>query len=133
MSNFYFGVAARIMMAVMVYATEEIAKVDEEFQNIIKGENLIIQWTVGDGKQVVYSKIESGKFSGVRDQKHPNPDITLSIKDPKIAVNVLKGGIETFQKEFDAGNLIVSGDESKIDKLKPILEIFGKYLSDLRE
>ena len=133
MSNFYYKVAARIMMAIMAYATEEIAKVDSDFQNLIKNENLIIQWIVEKNGPSSYFKIENGQFNAFRDQKYPNPDIKISINEPKIAIKVLRGSPEILQEQVDAGNVTVSGEDSKIKKLRPILEIIRKYLSDLRE
>lgn len=121
------------MMAIMSYATEEIAKIDSDFQNLIKEENLIVQWEVDKGGPASYFKIENGKFNAIRDQKHPNPDITIIIKDGKTAVKVLRGSPEILQEQVDVGNVIVSGDDKKIEQLRPILEIIRKYLKDLRE
>ncbi|MFX1449496.1 MAG: alkyl sulfatase C-terminal domain-containing protein [Promethearchaeota archaeon] len=133
MSGFYYKVAARIMMAIMAYATEEIAKVDSDFQNLIKNENLIVQWEVDKGGPTSYFEIKNGKFNAIRDQKHTNPDITILIKDGKTAIKVLRGSPEILQEEVDKGNVTVTGDENKIEQLRPILEIIRIYLKDLRE
>ncbi|MHA1378416.1 MAG: alkyl sulfatase C-terminal domain-containing protein [Candidatus Helarchaeota archaeon] len=133
MSNFYYGVAARIMMAIMAYATEEISKIDSKFKDLIRDEKLVVQWTVEQGGQCAYYRIENGEFIAKRDQKHPNPDIIISIKDPKLAVKILRGSEELLQKEVDAGNVTVTGEESKIEHLRPILTIISDYLKDLRD
>ncbi|MHA1300397.1 MAG: hypothetical protein ACTSO9_13340 [Candidatus Helarchaeota archaeon] len=133
MSNYYYGVATRIMMAIMAYATEEISKIDDDFKELIKDEKLIVQWYVEKGGQSAYYKIENGQFKAIRDEKHPNPDITISIKDPKLAVKILRGSEEILQGEVEAGNVIVIGEESKIEHLRPILKIISSYLKDLRD
>jgi len=133
MSNYYYGVATRIMMAIMAYATEEISKIDDDFKELIKDEKLIFQWYVEKGGQSAYYKIENGQFKAIRDEKHPNPDITISIKDPKLAVKILRGSEEILQSEVEAGNVIVIGEESKIEHLRPILKIISSYLKDLRD
>lgn len=133
MSNFYYKVAARIMMAIMTYSTNEIAKVDSEFHELIKDENLVVQWVIEGGGPGSYYDISDGKFIAYRDKIHPNPDITLSIKDAKTAVKVLRGSPEILQEEVDAGNVTVEGEQGKIEKLRPILDIIRNYLKDLRE
>ena len=133
MSTFYYKVAARIMMAIMAYATEQIAKVDSDFQNLIKKDNLIVQWTVEKSGLNSYFKIKNGQFNAFRDQEHPKPDIKISINEPKIAVKVLRGSPEILQEQMDAGNVTVNGEDSKIKQFGPVLEIIRKYLSDLRE
>ena len=133
MSGFYYKVAARIMMAIMSYATEEIAKIDSEFQNLIKNENLVVQWEVDKGGPTSYFKIENGKFNAIRDQKYANPDINILIKDGKTAVRVLRGSPEILEEEVDKGNVTVTGNEDKIEELRPILEIIRNYLKDLRD
>ncbi|NVM05108.1 MAG: hypothetical protein HWN67_22495 [Candidatus Helarchaeota archaeon] len=133
MSGFYYKVATRIMMAIMSYATEEIAKVDSDFQNLIKNENLIVQWAVNKDGPASYFKIENGKFNAIRDQRHPKPDIMILIKDGKTAIKVLRGSPGILQEQVDAGNVTVSGDDEKIEQLRPILEIIRTYLKDLRE
>ena len=133
MSSYYYGVATRIMMAILSYGTTQISKVDPKFKEIIKNENLVIQWEVKKGGQCSYFNIENGKFHAVRDQKHDKPDIIIAMKDPKIAVNILKGTEEILQKEVEAGNVEVIGDPNKVEQLRPILGIISSYLGGLRD
>ena len=133
MSNFYYRVASRIMMAIMSYATNEIAKVDTDFQDFIKNEELVVQWVIEKGGPGAYYDIKNGKFTAVRDQIHPKPNITISIKDGKTAIKVLRGSPEILQQEVDAGNVNVIGDEKKVQEMRPLLKIIQKYLEDLRD
>lgn len=132
LSDFYYDLSARIMLATLLFVTEEIAKVDTNFQNLIKNESLIVQWTIEEGPSS-YFEIDNGKITCIRDQKHPQPDIIISINNSKTAVKVLKGSLKTIKEENEAGNVLISGEESKIEEFNPILEKIEEYLISLRE
>ncbi len=120
------------MMATLLHATEEITKFDTGFQNLVKNEDLILQWKVKNDGPYGYFKFKNGEFEGIRDKEHPQPDIEIVISDSKTAVEVLKGSLEIFEREKNAGNIIIKGNESKIEQLMPILEMISKYMKDLR-
>jgi len=120
-------------MSTLSFATEEIAKNDLKFQDLIKNKNLIVQWTVGNDGPNFFFKIENGNFRCIKNQIHPNPDIKISINNLMSAIKVLDGNLENIKREVETRNMTITGSDSNIEKFYSILGQIQKYMGDLRD
>ncbi|MHA1384559.1 MAG: hypothetical protein ACTSR3_12455 [Candidatus Helarchaeota archaeon] len=120
------------MMATLLFAIEEIVKLDPTFKNLIKNKDLIIQWVIEEGGPSFFFKIKDERFESRQDQNHPNPDIKIIIHNLKSAMKILNGSSYTIREEIKAENADIIGSDEKTKQFFPILDHIQNYMIDLR-
>ena len=97
-------VAVRILMHMINFATQEILKMDEDFQNKIKDLDAIIVWKVGNDISF-YTSIKGGSIGFDEGEPASEADIAIEIVDAGAALELLAAG------EVNIGSL---GKKAKI-------------------
>lgn len=92
---------AKMMFYIMLKSLDEIAKVDEEFQEDLEGFEAKIQWKISHFKG--YQIFEAGNYSFLIDGEIEDPDVTMKIEDADFAKKFFRG-------EVDGTSAYVSGD-----------------------
>ena len=120
-------ISVKVLGSMIGYATEELAKFDEEFKSKLKGINEVTQWKIGDDI-AFYSEIKDGNiksFEGIAS----NPTITFEIEDVSKALKLLTGSINVTDI---AKEMKISGEASLIQKLSFIMETVAEYMEGIR-
>ncbi|MHA1526069.1 MAG: SCP2 sterol-binding domain-containing protein, partial [Promethearchaeota archaeon] len=91
----------KMMFYIMAKGFEEIAKVDEEFQEDLEDIDGIVQWNIGDIR--AYLKFDEGKYSFEMDKEADDPDVTMILEDIDFAGRFFCG-------EEDGTSAYMSGD-----------------------
>ncbi|MGQ4873104.1 MAG: hypothetical protein ACP6IY_03425 [Promethearchaeia archaeon] len=119
-------ICIKVMMKVITYAANEIAKFNEDYRKKLEGLSDIIEWKVGKDLNF-YTEIKDGKISSGEGIKQ-NPTLTFEINDLDLALKLLTGR-ENFENLGEKAKII--GDEKKREKFSFILDTIKEYLGDL--
>ncbi len=119
----------KLMFYIMAKGYEEIAKVDEEFQEDLEDIDGIVQWNIGNIR--AYLKFEEGKYSFVMDEEADDPDVTMILEDIDFARKFFSGE-EDATAAYMSGDLKIEGNLQLTMTIGSLAEYLGDYLKFLR-
>ncbi len=120
----------KMMMYIMVKSLEEIAKVDEDFQEELEDfDDATIQWNVGNIR--VYITIKDGKYSFEMDAEAEDPEVTMIIEDLDIAKQFFSGELDG-TSAYMSGDLKIEGDLQLTMAYGALAEFITDYLEPIR-
>lgn len=123
-------VSVRILGAMIGYATEQLAKIDEEFKGKLKGINEVIQWKIGDDI-AYYTEIKDQTVKAC-DGTASNATMTFEVPNVSDALGLFtQSGDTDITKIISAGKLKITGDAAKVQQLGFILETVGQYMEGM--
>ncbi len=114
---------------IMAKAFEEIAKVDEEFQEDLEDIEGVIQWNIGNIR--AYLSFEEGKYSFVMDEEAKDPDATMILEDIDFARQFFSGEVDG-TSAYMSGDLKIEGNLQLTMTYGSLAEYLGDYLALLR-
>lgn len=114
---------------IMAKAFEEIAKVDEEFQEDLEDIEGVIQWNIGNFR--AYLSFEEGKYSFVMDEEAKDPDVTMILEDIDFARQFFSGEVDG-TSAYMSGDLKIEGNLQLTMTYGSLAEYLGDYLALLR-
>ena len=114
---------------IMVKALEEIAKVDEEFQEDLEDIEGIIQWNIGNIR--AYLTFEEGKYSFTMDAEAEDPDVTMILEDIEFARQFFSGEVDG-TSAYMSGDLKIEGNLQLTMTYGSLAEYLTDYLALLR-
>ena len=120
----------KIMFYIMLKSLDEIAKVDEELQDDLEDFEAKIQWKIGNFTG--YQVFKDGKYSGVIDAEIEDPDVTLTIRDLKIAREFFSGELDG-TAAYMSGDLQIEGNLQLTMTYNSLAEYIRDYLEPLLE
>jgi hypothetical protein len=118
-------VCVKVLGSMITYATNQIAKIDEEFGEKLKQLNEVTQWKIGDDI-AYYTELRNGvitEFEGISD----SPTLTFEITDVSKALEMLTGRIDM----GTLGTIIKVSDPAKAMELAFVTQTVAKYLQGL--
>lgn len=119
----------KMIFYIMVKSLEEIAKVDEEFQEDLEDLEGTIQWKIGNIR--AYQVIEDGKYSFVMDAEAEDPDVTMIIEDIDFARQFFSGEVDG-TSAYMSGDLKIEGDLQLTMSYGSLAEYIQDYLEPIR-
>ena len=119
----------KLMFYIMAKGYEEIAKVDEEFQEDLEDIDGIVQWNIGNIR--AYLKFEEGKYSFVMDEEADDPDVTMILEDIEFARQFFSGEVDG-TSAYMSGDLKIEGNLQLTMTYGSLAEYLGDYLKFLR-
>jgi len=119
----------KMMFYIMVKSLEEIAKVDEEFQEDLEDLEGTIQWKIGNIR--AYLVIEDGKYSFVMDAEAEDPDVTMILEDIDFARQFFSGEVDG-TSAYMSGDLKIEGDLQLTMSYGSLAEYITDYLEPIR-
>ncbi len=123
-------VCVQVLGAMIGYATEQLAIIDEEFKGKLKGISEVIQWKIGDDI-AYYTEIKDQTIKA-SDGTASNPTITFEVPDVSDALALFtQRGDTDITKIISAGKLKINGDAATVQKLGFILETVGEYMQGM--
>lgn len=114
----------KIMSGMMTYAIGQVAQMDEDYANKLKGLNEVIQYKIGDDVEY-YTVIKDGNvegFDGVAD----SPTLVNEIP--------LDDAVKMFSGQADMASLVSKmkiSDANKAAELAFIMEKVGEYMEGM--
>ena len=119
----------KMMFYIMAKGFEEIAKIDEEFQEDLEDIEGIVQWNIGNIR--AYLKFDEGKYSFVMDAEADDPDVTMILEDIDFAGRFFSGE-EDGTAAYMSGDLQIEGNLQLTMTYGSLAEYLGDYLKFLR-
>ena len=119
----------KMMFYIMAKGFEEIAKVDEEFQEDLEDIEGIVQWNIGNIR--AYLKFDEGKYSFEMDAEADDPDVTMILEDIEFARRFFSGE-EDGTSAYMSGDLKIEGNLQLTMTYGSLAEYLGDYLKFLR-
>ena len=119
----------KMMFYIMVKSLEEIAKVDEEFQEDMEDIEGIIQWKIGNIR--AYQKFEEGKYSFVMDAEAEDPEVTMILEDIEFAQKFFNGEVDG-TSAYMSGDLKIEGDLQLTMAYGSLADYITDYLEPMR-
>lgn len=119
----------KMMFYIMAKGFEEIAKIDEEFQEDLEDIEGIVQWNIGNIR--AYLKFDEGKYSFVMDAEADDPDVTMILEDIDFAQRFFSGE-EDGTSAYMSGDLKIEGNLQLTMTYGSLAEYLGDYLKFLR-
>ncbi len=119
----------KMMFYIMAKGFEEIAKVDEEFQEDLEDIDGIVQWNIGNIR--AYLKFDEGKYSFEMDAEADDPDVTMILEDIDFAGRFFSGE-EDATAAYMSGDLKIEGNLQLTMTYGSLAEYLGDYLKFLR-
>ena len=119
----------KMMFYIMAKGFEEIAKVDEEFQEDLEDIEGIIQWNIGNIR--AYLTFEEGKYSFTMDAEAEDPDVTMILEDIEFARQFFSGEVDG-TSAYMSGDLKIEGNLQLTMTYGSLAEYLGDYLALLR-
>lgn len=119
----------KMMFYIMAKGFEEIAKVDEEFQEDLEDIEGIVQWNIGNIR--AYLKFEEGKYTFVMDEEADDPDVTMILEDIEFARQFFNGEVDG-TSAYMSGDLKIEGNLQLTMTYGSLAEYLGDYLTFLR-
>jgi len=113
----------------MAKAFEEIAKVNEDFQEDLEDIEGTIQWNIGNIR--AYLSFEEGKYSFVMDEEAEDPDVTMILEDIDFAQRFFSGE-EDGTSAYMSGDLKIEGNLQLTMTYGSLAEYLQDYLALLR-
>ena len=113
----------------MVKSLEEIAKVDEDFQEDLEDLEGTIQWKIGNIR--AYQVIEDGKYSFVMDAEAEDPDVTMILEDIDFARQFFSGEVDG-TSAYMSGDLKIEGDLQLTMSYGSLADYITDYLEPIR-
>ena len=119
----------KMMFYIMVKSLEEIAKVDEDFQEDLEDLEGTIQWKIGNIR--AYQVIEDGKYSFVMDGEADDPDVTMILEDIDFARQFFSGEVDG-TSAYMSGDLKIEGDLQMTMSYGSLADYITDYLEPIR-
>ncbi len=119
----------KMMFYIMAKGFEEIAKIDEEFQEDLEDIEGIVQWNIGNIR--AYLKFDEGKYSFVMDAEAEDPDVTMILEDIEFAQRFFSGE-EDGTSAYMSGDLKIEGNLQLTMTYGSLAEYLGDYLKFLK-
>ena len=119
----------KMMFYIMAKGFEEIAKVDEEFQEDLEDIEGIIQWNIGNIR--AYLTFEEGKYSFTMDAEAEDPDVTMILEDIDFARQFFSGEVDG-TSAYMSGDLKIEGNLQLTMTYGSLAEYLTDYLALLR-
>jgi len=119
----------KMMFYIMAKGFEEIAKVDEEFQEDLEDIEGIVQWNIGNIR--AYLKFDEGKYSFEMDAEADDPDVTMILEDIEFARQFFSGEVDG-TSAYMSGDLKIEGNLQLTMTYGSLAEYLGDYLKFLR-
>jgi len=119
----------KMMFYIMVKSLEEIAKVDEDFQEDLEDLEGTIQWKIGNIR--AYQVIEDGKYSFVMDAEAEDPDVTMILEDIDFARQFFSGEVDG-TSAYMSGDLKIEGDLQLTMSYGSLADYITDYLEPIR-
>ena len=119
----------KMMFYIMAKGFEEIAKVDEEFQEDLEDIEGIVQWNIGNIR--AYLKFDEGKYSFEMDAEADDPDVTMILEDIEFARQFFSGEVDG-TSAYMSGDLKIEGNLQLSMTYGSLAEYLGDYLKFLR-
>ncbi|MHA1276423.1 MAG: SCP2 sterol-binding domain-containing protein [Candidatus Helarchaeota archaeon] len=119
----------KVMVYIMGKGLEELAKLDEEFQEEIEDFEAILQWKIGDDVSM-YLEIEDGKITAHLDAEHDDPTVTFIVDDHAKGREILSGEIDG-TSAYMSGDLKMEGDMQSGMRMGQLGEYLQEALGDL--
>ena len=119
----------KMMFYIMAKGFEEIAKVDEEFQEDLEDIDGIVQWNIGNIR--AYLKFDEGKYSFEMDAEADDPDVTMILEDIEFARQFFSGEVDG-TSAYMSGDLKIEGNLQLSMTYGSLAEYLGDYLKFLR-
>ena len=119
----------KMMFYIMAKGFEEIAKVDEDFQEDLEDIEGVVQWNIGNIR--AYLKFDEGKYSFVMDAEADDPDVTMILEDIDFAGRFFSGE-EDGTSAYMSGDLKIEGNLQLTMTYGSLAEYLGDYLKFLR-
>jgi putative sterol carrier protein len=119
----------KMMFYIMAKTLEEVAKVDEEFQEDMEDIEGIIQWKIGNIR--AYQKFEEGKYSFHMDEEAEDPDVTMILEDIEFAKKFFSGEVDG-TSAYMSGDLKIEGDLQLTMTYGSLADYLTDYLEPLR-
>ena len=121
---------AKMMFYIMCKSLEEIAKVDEDFQDEIEEFNAKIQWNIVNFKG--YLVFDNGKYSFVMDDEIEDPDVIFTINDVDTALEMFRGEIDG-PSAYMSGDLQIEGNLQDAMMYGSLSDFIAEYLKPIRQ
>ena len=132
--GFFELVAARFLMRVMLYAIDEIHKVDRETNNFMKSREGILVWIVDEQDEDVEKAIATNIFKKDSYTGYMgdtlNPNAIIHFKTALAAIQLMRG-IKTIDEIRDAGQIEVEGDAELVRSFIPLMQILKEYMEGI--
>lgn len=119
----------KMMFYIMAKSLEEIAKVDEDFQEDLEDLEGTIQWKIGNIR--AYQVIEDGKYSFVMDAEADDPDVTMILEDIDFARQFFSGEVDG-TSAYMSGDLKIEGDLQLTMSYGSLADYITDYLEPIR-
>ena len=119
----------KMMFYIMAKGFEEIAKVDEEFQEDLEDIEGTVQWNIGNIR--AYLAFEEGKYSFEMDAEAEDPDVTMILEDIEFARQFFSGEVDG-TSAYMSGDLKIEGNLQLTMTYGSLAEYLGDYLKFLR-
>jgi len=119
----------KMMFYIMAKGFEEIAKVDEEFQEDLEDIDGIVQWNIGNIR--AYLKFDEGKYSFEMDAEADDPDVTMILEDIEFARQFFSGEVDG-TSAYMSGDLKIEGNLQLTMTYGSLAEYLTEYLALLR-
>lgn len=119
----------KMMFYIMAKSLEEIAKVDEDFQEDLEDLEGTIQWKIGNIR--AYQVIEDGKYSFVMDAEAEDPDVTMILEDIDFARQFFSGEVDG-TSAYMSGDLKIEGDLQLTMSYGSLADYITDYLEPIR-
>jgi putative sterol carrier protein len=119
----------KVMVYIMAKGLEELAKVDEEFQEEIEDFEAVLQWKIGDAVSM-YLDIADGKVTGHLDAEHDEPTVTFVVDDYAKGREILSGEVDG-TSAYMSGDLKMEGDMQSGMRMGQLGEFLQEALGDL--
>jgi putative sterol carrier protein len=119
----------KMMVYIMVKSMEEIAKIDEDFQEDLEDIEGVIQWKVGNIR--TYQIFKEGKYSFVMDAEAEDPELTMILLDLDFAKKFFSGEVDG-TSAFMKGDLKIEGDLQLTMSYGTLADYIAEYLEPIR-
>ncbi len=118
----------KMLFYLMLKSIDEIAKVDEEFQDEMEDFEAKILWKIGNfgGFQI----FEDGNYSYMIDEEIEDPDVTMTIRDFDVAKDFFTGELDG-TSAYMSGDLQIKGDLQLTMTYSSLAEYIMDYLEPL--
>ncbi len=118
----------KMLFYLMLKSIDEIAKVDEEFQDEMEDFEAKILWKIGNftGFQI----FEDGNYSYMIDEEIEDPDVTMTIRDFDVAKDFFTGELDG-TSAYMSGDLQIEGDLQLTMTYSSLAEYIMDYLEPL--
>ena len=121
---------AKVMFYMMCKSLEEIAKVDEDFQDEIEEFEAKIQWNIVDFKGALV--FDKGKYSFEMDYEIEDPDVIFTINDVDTALEMFSGKIDG-PSAYMSGDLQIEGNLQDAMMYGSLSDYIAEYLDPIRQ